>query len=199
MNIDYRMDEGFMPGPEIYGLLPDHEIRRYIKITPFEVGVKRPGKISYGLSSYGYDARISNKFKIFSPMHGDVIIDPKSIDERVFFDFEGDVCTIPPNSYVLAETVEYFEIPRDVTAICLGKSSYARCGLICNLTPLESEWKGKITVEVSNAGPIPARLYAWEGAIQILFFRSPSPCEVSYADKKGKYDNQQGLVLAKVD
>jgi dCTP deaminase len=183
----------------IYGLLPDHEIREAIGISPFAEGVRRPGVISYGLTSYGYDARLGRVFKIFSPVHGGVIVDPKAIDPRIYHHFEGDVCIIPPNSYALAESVERFIIPRDICAVCLGKSTYARCGLICNVTPLEPEWEGKITIEISNSSPLPARVYAGEGILQIQFHRAVATCLVSYKDKQGRYDNQEGLTLPKVD
>lgn len=183
----------------IWGILPDTEILESIRITPFAEGVKRDGVISYGLSSYGYDARLGRTFKIYSPTLGDIIIDPKKIDEKAFYTHEGDYCVIPPNSYVLAESLESFSIPRDVMAICLGKSTYARCGLIANVTPLEAEWQGKITIEISNSSPLPAKVYAEEGIIQILFFRAQKECYTSYADKKGKYQNQSGLTLPRVD
>lgn len=181
----------------IYGLLPDHEIRK-LSIIPFAEGVKREGVISYGLSAYGYDARVGRKFKVFTNVYG-AIIDPKKFDSDAFVDVEGDHCIIPPNSFALAETVEYFEIPRDVLCICMGKSTYARCGCVVNTTPLEPEWRGKITVEISNTTPLPAKIYADEGLLQILFFRAASTCEVSYADKQGKYQWQAGLTLPKVD
>lgn len=183
----------------IYGLLPDHEIRRCIHIEPFSEEQKRPGVISYGVSSYGYDIRLGRKYKVYSPVYGDMIIDPKNVQDKCFVDIEADYCVIPSNSYVLAESLEYLEIPRDVMCICLGKSTYARAGLIANITPLEPEWKGKITLEISNSSPLPAKIYSEEGIVQILFFRTMSECTTSYADKRGKYDNQKGLTLPKVD
>ncbi len=182
-------------------LLADHQIKALIKIAPFSEGVKRPGKISYGLSSYGYDVRVGRRFKIFTNVHGGVM-DPKNFDENTFVDFEGDICTIPPNSFALAETIEHFEIPRNVLATCLGKSTYARCGIIVNVTPLEPEWRGKITLEISNTTPLPAKIYAEEGLAQILFHAVGVPeeiCTVSYADKSGKYQDQEGLTLPMCD
>jgi dCTP deaminase len=176
------------------GLLPDHEIERAIKIEPMAAGANRPGVISYGLTSYGYDVRVGRRFKVFTNVYG-AVIDPKAFSPSAFVDIEADFCVIPPNSFVLAETVETFEIPRDVLAICLGKSTYARCGLIVNVTPLEPEWRGKITMEISNTTPLPARIYANEGIAQILFLRADAVCRVSYADKRGKYQDQKGLTL----
>lgn len=177
------------------GILADHQIVESIKIAPMILGQRSQGVISYGLTSYGYDVRVGTKFKIFTNVYGEVI-DPKNFSSKAFVDFEGDHCIIPPNSFILAETVEEFEIPRDILAICLGKSTYARCGLIVNVTPLEPEWKGKITIEISNTTPLPAKIYANEGIAQILFLRADStPCTCSYADRKGKYQNQPGIVL----
>jgi dCTP deaminase len=158
----------------------------------------RKGKISYGLSSYGYDIRVSDEFKIFTNVWNGVV-DPKNFDPDCFVDFQGDVCVIPPNSFVLAQTVEYFRIPRDVLTICVGKSTYARCGLIVNVTPFEPEWEGFVTLEISNTTPLPARIYANEGISQVLFFQSDEVCETSYADKKGKYQKQQTIVLPRID
>ncbi|WP_337288903.1 dCTP deaminase, partial [Candidatus Methylomirabilis sp.] len=152
-------------------------------IAPFEEGQVRNGVISYGLSSYGYDIRVANEFKIFTNVNT-TIVDPKNFDERSFVDFKGDVCVVPPNSFALARTVEYFKIPRNVMTVCLGKSSYARCGVILNVTPFEPEWEGFATLEISNTTPLPARIYANEGIAQVLFFESDEPCLVSYADKK---------------
>ena len=166
-------------------------------IEPFNDGQMREGVISYGLSSYGYDVRIADDFKIFTNINS-TIVDPKRFDPRSFVDFKGEVCVIPPNSFALARTVEYFRIPRDVLVITLGKSTYARCGIIVNVTPLEPEWEGIVTLEVSNTTPLPARIYAGEGVAQMLFFQSDEACEVSYADKKGKYQSQQGLTLPKL-
>ena len=166
-------------------------------ITPFIDGQVREGVISYGLSSYGYDIRVSNEFKIFTNVHS-AIVDPKHFNPRSFIDYEGDVCVIPPNSFVLAQTVEYFRIPRNVLTVCLGKSTYARCGLIVNVTPFEPEWEGYVTLEISNTTPLPARVYANEGIAQVLFFESDEVCEISYADRKGKYQKQQTIVLPRI-
>ncbi len=166
-------------------------------IEPFSDRQVREGVISYGVSSYGYDVRIARDFKIFTNINS-TIVDPKSFDSRSFVDFEGDVCVIPPNSFALARTVEYFRIPRDVIVVALGKSTYARCGIILNVTPLEPEWEGIVTLEVSNTTPLPAKIYANEGIAQLLFFQSDEQCEVSYADKKGKYQGQKALTLPKL-
>ena len=166
-------------------------------IEPFSDRQVREGVISYGLSSYGYDVRIADEFKIFTNINS-TIVDPKDFDARSFVDFKGDVCLIPPNSFALARTVEYFRIPRNVITICLGKSTYARCGIIVNVTPFEPEWEGLVTLEVSNTTPLPAKIYAGEGIAQVLFFESDEECEVSYADKKGKYQAQNSLTLPKL-
>ena len=150
--------------------------------------------ISYGVSSYGYDVRCSNEFKVFTNIHS-AIVDPKSFDEKSFVDIESDICVIPPNSFALARTVEYFRIPRNVLTICLGKSTYARCGIIVNVTPLEPEWEGHVTLEFSNTTTLPAKIYANEGVAQMLFFESDEPCEVSYLDRGGKYQGQRGVTL----
>jgi dCTP deaminase len=176
------------------GLLPDWMIERDIKIEPFAPQQSRPGVISYGVTSYGYDVRVGRKFKVFTNAHC-AIVDPKNFDPKSFVDIEADSCLIPPNSFALAETVEYFEIPRDILAVCLGKSTYARTGIIVNVTPLEPEWRGKVTIEISNTTPLPAKIYALEGIAQILFYRSEAGCRISYADKKGKYQDQPGLTL----
>lgn len=176
------------------GLLPDWMIERDIKIEPFAAQQSRPGVISYGVTSYGYDVRVGRKFKVFTNAHC-AIVDPKNFDPKSFVDIEADSCLIPPNSFALAETVEYFEIPRDILAICLGKSTYARTGIIVNVTPLEPEWRGKVTIEISNTTPLPAKIYAGEGIAQILFHRAEQVCRTSYADKKGKYQDQAGLTL----
>jgi dCTP deaminase len=176
------------------GVLPDWQIERDIVIRPFSEGQVRVGVISHGVSSYGYDVRVGRHFKVFTNAHC-AVVDPKNFDPASFVDIEGDHCLIPPNSFALAETVEYLEIPRDVIAICVGKSTYARCGIICNVTPLEPEWRGKITIEISNTTPLPAKIYADEGIAQILFLRTDSVCRTSYADKKGKYQDQKGLTL----
>jgi dCTP deaminase len=166
-------------------------------IEPFSDRQVREGVISYGVSSYGYDVRIARDFKIFTNINS-TIVDPKNFDSRSFVDFEGDVCVIPPNSFALARTVEYFRIPRNVIVIALGKSTYARCGIILNVTPLEPECEGIVPLEVSNTTPLPAKIYANEGIAQMLFFESDEACEVSYADKKGKYQGQKALTLPKL-
>jgi dCTP deaminase len=181
------------------GIMPDSWIFRMAKeermIEPFEEGQVRSG-ISYGLSSYGYDFRISREFKVFDPA-GMGVVDPKDFAHVHFRDFEGDCCEIPPGSYALARTVEYFRIPRDVITICFGKSTYARCGVHIHVTPFEPEWEGFATIAISNATSLPARIYANEGIGQILFLRADEPCRVSYADKKGKYQAQKGITLAR--
>ena len=166
-------------------------------IEPFVDGQVRDGVISYGLSSYGYDIRVTDEFKIFTNVHS-AVVDPKNFTAQSFVDFKGDVCVIPPNSFVLAKTVEYFRIPRNVLTICLGKSTYARCGLIVNVTPFEPEWEGYVTLEISNTTPLPAKVYANEGIAQVLFFESDEICEISYADRKGKYQAQQSIVLPRI-
>lgn len=166
-------------------------------IEPFEEKQVREGKISYGISSYGYDMRITDEFKIFTNVHN-TIVDPKGLDTKSFIDFRGDVCIIPPNSFALAKSLEYFRIPRKVMTICIGKSTYARCGIIVNVTPLEPEWEGFVTIEISNTTPLPVKLYANEGIAQVLFFESDEEPEVSYKDKKGKYQAQQTITLPKV-
>jgi len=180
---------------------PDHWIRKmaleHRMIEPFVDEQVRNGVISYGVSSYGYDIRIGNTFKIFTNVFS-AIVDPKNFDPKSMVDYVGDVCIIPPNSFVLAQTVEYFRIPRNVLTICVGKSTYARCGLIVNVTPFEPEWEGYVTLEISNTTPLPAKIYANEGIAQVLFFEADEVCEVSYADKKGKYQGQQNIVLPKV-
>ena len=176
------------------GVLPDWMIERDIKIEPFAPQQHRPGVISYGVTSYGYDVRVDRRFKVFTNVWGSTV-DPKHFDPKSFVDVDADFCIIPPNSFALAETVETFEIPRDVLATCLGKSTYARCGIIVNVTPLEPEWRGKITIEISNTTPLPAKIYANEGIAQILFFRGEAVCQVSYGDKRGKYQDQKGLTL----
>jgi dCTP deaminase len=166
-------------------------------IEPFEDRQVRSGVISYGLSSYGYDIRVADEFKIFTNINS-TVVDPKNFDARSFVDVKGDVCIIPPNSFALSRTVEYFRIPRDVLTVCVGKSTYARCGLIVNVTPFEPEWEGFVTLEISNTTPLPAKVYANEGIAQVLFFQSDETCEVSYADKQGKYQRQSGLTLPKL-
>ena len=166
-------------------------------IEPFVENQVRQGVISYGLSSYGYDIRVANEFKIFTNVFS-VTVDPKQFDPKSMIDFNGDVCIIPPNSFALARTVEYFRIPRDTLTICVGKSTYARCGIIVNVTPFEPEWEGYVTLEISNTTPLPAKIYANEGIAQVLFFEGDEVCEVSYADRKGKYQNQQGILLPRL-
>ena len=166
-------------------------------IEPFVDAQKREGVISYGLSSYGYDARVGTDFKIFTNVNSSVV-DPKNFDQQSFVDRNTEVCIIPPNSFALARTVEYFRIPRDVLMICVGKSTYARCGIIVNVTPLEPEWEGHVTLEFSNTTPLPAKIYANEGACQFLFLQGNEPCEVSYRDKAGKYQGQRGVTLPKI-
>ncbi|MCW4591404.1 dCTP deaminase [Gluconacetobacter entanii] len=161
-------------------------------IEPFVEKQNREGVISYGLSSYGYDARVASEFKIFTDVDN-AVVDPKNFAENSFVTRHGASCTIPPHSFVLAHTVEYFRIPRDTLVVCLGKSTYARCGIIVNVTPLEPEWEGQVTIEISNTTPLPARIYANEGICQFLFFQGASPCEVSYADRAGKYMGQRGV------
>ncbi|MBN1439226.1 MAG: dCTP deaminase [Anaerolineales bacterium] len=183
------------------GLKSDGWIVRMAKehgmIEPFTDRQVRQGVISYGVSSYGYDIRVADEFKIFTDVYS-AVVDPKAFDTRSMVDFRGDVCTIPPNSFALARTVEYFRIPRSVLTLCVGKSSYARCGIIVNVTPFEPEWEGYVTLEISNTTPLPARIYANEGIAQVVFFEADEECLVSYADKKGKYQAQKTIVLPKV-
>jgi dCTP deaminase len=166
-------------------------------IEPFVDSQVSAGVVSFGLSSYGYDIRVADEFKVFTNINN-TVIDPKSFDPRSFVDIKADVCIVPPNSFALARTIEYFRIPRDVLTVCLGKSTYARCGIIVNVTPFEPEWEGFVTLEISNTTPLPAKIYANEGLAQVLFFQSDEPCERSYADKKGKYQGQQGVTLPKI-
>ena len=181
---------------------PDHWIRRMAEehqlIDPFVPGQIREHEnqriISYGTSSYGYDVRCADEFKIFTNINSSVV-DPKNFDENSFVDLQSEVCIIPPNSFALARTVEYFHIPRNILTICLGKSTYARCGIIVNVTPLEPEWQGHVTLEFSNTTPLPAKIYAGEGVAQVLFFESDEECEISYGDRAGKYMHQQGVTL----
>lgn len=178
------------------GLKHDGWIRKMAlrgMIKPFEKSQVRDRVISYGVSSYGYDLRVADEFKIFTNVHS-AIVDPKNFAQDSFVDFKGDVCIIPPNSFALARSVEYFRIPRNVLTICVGKSTYARCGLIVNVTPFEPEWQGYVTLEISNTTPLPAKVYANEGLAQVLFFEADETCEQSYADKRGKYQNQFGVV-----
>ncbi len=201
-------------------VLCDTQIRELIDIEPFADAVKRPGRISYGVSSYGYDVRVGSRFKIFTPTTksgGVAIVDPKNFTDDFMVEVDvaaraegrkseggspqadGEFVIIPPNSFALCETVEVFTIPRDVLVICVGKSTYARCGLIVNVTPLEPEWRGKVTLEISNTTPLPAKVYANEGIAQLIFLKADRVCAVSYADKAGKYQDQDGLTLPKVD
>jgi len=183
------------------GLKPDHWIRKmaleHKMIEPFADHQVRQNVISYGVSSYGYDIRVANEFKIFTNVYS-AIVDPKDFSPKSMIDLHADVCVIPPNSFALARTVEYFRIPRNVLTVCLGKSTYARCGIIVNVTPFEPEWEGFVTLEISNTTPLPAKIYANEGIAQVLFFEADEECEISYADKKGKYQNQQSIVLPKL-
>lgn len=183
------------------GIKSDKWIRRMAReqrmIEPFEEKQVREGVISYGLSSYGYDMRITDEFKIFTNINT-TIVDPKNFDPRSLADFKGDCCIIPPNSFALARSVEYFRIPRGILCACLGKSTYARCGIIVNVTPFEPEWEGYVTIEISNTTPLPAKIYAFEGIAQVLFFEGDELCETSYSDKKGKYQAQQQLTLPKI-
>ncbi|MFH0802959.1 MAG: dCTP deaminase [bacterium] len=166
-------------------------------IAPFEDSQVREGIISYGLSSYGYDIRVADEFKVFTNIHT-TIVDPKAFDNRSFEDFKGSVCIIPPNSFALARSYEYFRIPRNILAICVGKSTYARCGVIVNVTPFEPEWEGYATLEISNTTPLPAKIYANEGIAQVIFLESDEVCRVSYGDKKGKYQGQSGITLPRI-
>ncbi|RED49891.1 dCTP deaminase [Aestuariispira insulae] len=182
-------------------IMPDHWIREQAEtngmIEPFVDAQRRENMISYGVSSYGYDARVADEFMIFTNVDN-AIVDPKQFSEQTFVQRQSDVCIIPPNSFALARTVEYFRIPRDVLVICLGKSTYARCGIIVNVTPLEPEWEGHVTLEFSNTTPLPAKIYANEGACQFLFFKGDNPPDVSYADRAGKYMGQTGVTLPKI-
>ena len=183
------------------GLKPDHWIRKMATeqrmIEPFEPGQVRNGQISYGVSSYGYDIRVADEYMIFTNVYS-AVVDPKNFDPRSMVEYTGEVCVIPPNSFALARTVEYFRIPKNVLTVCLGKSTYARCGIIVNVTPFEPEWEGFVTLEISNTTPLPAKIYSNEGIAQVLFFEGDEPCEVTYADKKGKYQKQQSIVLPKL-
>lgn len=181
-----------MPDTWIRQMATDHGM-----IEPFVESQKREGVISYGLSSYGYDARVADDFRIFTDVNN-AIVDPKNFSPDGFVSRKSDECIIPPNSFVLAHTIEYFRIPRDVLVVCLGKSTYARCGIIVNVTPLEPEWEGQVTIEISNTTPLPARIYANEGICQFLFFKGDSPCETSYADRAGKYMGQNGVTTPRM-
>ncbi len=183
------------------GLKPDHWIRKKAieqkMIEPFVENQVRDGVISYGVSSYGYDIRVADEFMIFTNVHS-AVVDPKNFDPKSMVEFKGDSCIIPPNSFALARSVEYFRIPRGVLTVCLGKSTYARCGIIVNVTPFEPEWEGYVTLEISNTTQLPAKIYSNEGLAQVLFFEADEVCETSYADKKGKYQGQQSIVLPKL-
>ena len=171
--------------------------REHGMIEPFVDEQVREGVVSFGLSSYGYDIRVADEFKVFTNINN-TVIDPKNFDPRSFVDIKSDICIVPPNSFALARTIEYFRIPRDVLTVCLGKSTYARCGIIVNVTPFEPEWEGFVTLEISNTTPLPAKIYANEGIAQVLFFQGDEPCERSYADKKGKYLKQHGVTLPRI-
>jgi len=183
------------------GLKPDNWIKKMAleqrMIEPFEEAQVREGVISFGTSSYGYDIRVADEYKIFTNIYS-AVVDPKRFDPRSMVDFKGDVCVIPPNSFALARTVEYFRIPANVLTVCLGKSTYARCGIIVNVTPFEPEWEGYVTLEISNTTPLPAKIYSNEGIAQVLFFEGDAPCDMTYAQKKGKYQGQQTIVLPKL-
>jgi dCTP deaminase len=178
------------------GLKADHWIRKMAQetgmIEPFTEGQVREGVISYGLSSYGYDMRVADEYKVFTNVYS-AVVDPKNFSPQSFVDLRTDVCIIPPNSFVLARSIEYFRIPRQVLCVCLGKSTYARAGLVVNVTPFEPEWEGHVTIEISNTTPLPAKVYSNEGISQVLFFEADDPCEVSYLDRKGKYQGQRGV------
>ncbi len=180
---------------------PDHWIKRMVKkykmIQPFEPRLVKKGNVGYGLSSYGYDLRVTNEFKIFTDVYS-VIVDPKNFNAKSFVDVKGKECTIPPNSFALARSVEYLRIPRNVMALCIGKSTYARCGIIVNVTPIQPEWEGYLVIEISNTTPLPARIYANEGIANILFFEADEVCEKSYKDLEGSYNRQKTIALPKV-
>ena len=182
-------------------IMPDSWIKKMAKennmIQPFADEQKKNGVISFGVSSYGYDARVSDEFKVFTNVNN-ALVDPKNFSEESFIERKAESCIIPPNSFVLARTVEYFKIPRDVLVICLGKSTYARCGIIVNVTPLEPEWEGHVTLEFSNTTPLPARVYANEGACQFLFLKGDIACDISYLERSGKYMRQRGVTLPKL-
>lgn len=183
------------------GLKPDRWIRKMATengmIDPFVDNQVRDGVISFGVSSYGYDIRVADEFKIFTNVYS-AVVDPKEFDTRSMVDYKGEVCVIPPNSFALARTIEYFRIPRKVLTVCVGKSTYARCGIIVNVTPFEPEWEGFVTLEISNTTPLPAKIYSNEGIAQVLFFEADDECEISYADKKGKYQKQQEIILPRL-
>jgi dCTP deaminase len=171
--------------------------REHGMIEPFVESQASKGVVSYGVSSYGYDCRVADEYKVFTNLYN-TVVDPKNFDPKSFVDMKGDSCIIPPNSFALARTIEYFRIPRDILTVCLGKSTYARCGIIVNVTPFEPEWEGHVTIEISNTTPLPAKIYSNEGIAQVLFFQGDEPCAVSYKDKKGKYQAQRGVTLPKI-
>jgi len=171
--------------------------REHGMIEPYADRQVRTGVISYGVSSYGYDMRVADEFKVFTNVRT-TVVDPKNFDANAFVEIQSEVCTIPPNSFALARSVEYFRIPRRILTVCVGKSTYARCGIITNVTPFEPEWEGFVTLEISNTTPLPARIYANEGIAQVLFFESDEECEISYADKKGKYQKQHGITVPRL-
>jgi len=183
------------------GVKPDTWIEEMAKkhrmIEPFESSQMGAGIISFGVSSYGYDLRVADEYKIFTNVNNS-IVDPKDVDQGTFVDFKGPVCIIPPNSFALARSVEYFRIPRDIIALCVGKSTYARCGIIVNVTPFEPEWEGYVTLEISNTTPLPAKIYSYEGLCQVIFFEGTGPCKTSYKDRNGKYQKQAGITPATV-
>jgi dCTP deaminase len=183
---------GVKPDSWIEQMARDHRM-----IEPFESSQVNRGTISYGVSSYGYDLRVADEYKIFTNVNNS-IVDPKDVDPKSFIDFKGPMCIIPPNSFALARSVEYFRIPRDVITLCVGKSTYARCGIIVNVTPFEPEWEGHVTLEISNTTPLPAKIYSFEGICQVLFFEGSGPCRTSYKDKDGKYQKQSGITPAKI-
>ena len=184
------------------GVMPDIWIKKMAQdhgmIEPFEPGQVSAGKISYGISSYGYDLRVADEYKIFTNVNNSVV-DPKHVDSGSFVDFKGPVCIVPPNSFALARSVEYFRIPRNVVTLCVGKSTYARCGIIVNVTPFEPEWEGYATLEITNSTPLPAKIYSFEGLCQVLFFEGTEPCGISYKDRKGKYQKQVGITTPRID
>ncbi len=183
-------------------VMPDSWIRKmaheHKMIEPFVDEQVRTGSISYGLSSYGYDIRVSDEFKVFTNINS-TVVDPKRFDEKSFISHKGEYCIIPPNSFALAKTVEYMRIPRNIITLCVGKSTYARCGIIVNVTPFEPEWEGYVTLEISNTTPLPAKIYSGEGIAQVIFFKADDICEISYADKAGKYQKQSDITYPKVD
>ena len=184
------------------GVKPDSWIVRMAReqrmIEPFEEELVRGGRFSYGPSSYGYDFRVDRRFKVYRGTNSD-LMDPKAIDGDLFEDVEGDVCVIPPGSFVWAQSLEYFRIPRDILTLCEGKSSYARCGIVVNVTPFEPEWEGLVTMSISNTSPSPVKIYAGEGIAQLVFLSADEECRISYSDRKGKYQAQKGILLARVD